>query len=403
MNTNDGISVDFLRGVRVLVVAHYIPGPFAAYLLRHLGAEVIKVEPPFGDLMHQLPPFYQKDGDKHESAFYRAINGGMKSIAVNFKSSDGVEVLRRLIAASNVIIDGNRAGYLERILGSSLHCINPEALHIPITAFGLNGPLKNVAGHDNNILAMAGNLSYGGDAGDSSTGVWGQQLADITAGYVAALQALGWLFGRNNSASATKVNTIDVSMLHAAFSLNQIYLTGMSATGKSPQADQELLNGAMPNYRMYFTKDSRKVFFGPIEHNLFANFATRVERDDLMPLLGKDNSKLREELNSIFASKTLVEWEQTLENVDCCFTPVRTLAQAAEDPQIRALSLVRKCEDNLLVSGYPAGFGNDSLQPKTIGCEAPTLGEHSEEVLKTVLGYEEGEIKRLIQSKAVLG
>jgi crotonobetainyl-CoA:carnitine CoA-transferase CaiB-like acyl-CoA transferase len=116
MMNQELIKVDWLKGVKVLLIAHYIPGPLAAYLLKCLGAEVIKCEPPFYDYMRQLPPFIKGKKGKM-GAYFRALNVGFKSIAVDFKKEDGVEVLKDLIKASDVLIDGNRANYLDKVVG----------------------------------------------------------------------------------------------------------------------------------------------------------------------------------------------------------------------------------------------------------------------------------------------
>jgi alpha-methylacyl-CoA racemase len=229
------IKVDWLKGVKILLIAHYIPGPMAAYLLKCLGAEVIKCEPPFYD----------------------------HSIVVDFKKEGGVEVLKDLIKASDALIDGNRANYLNEVLGEAVSDINPDIIHIPITAYGLKGPMKDIAGHDNNVLSLAGTLSYSSVSVQGTPSIFSAQLADITSGYIAALIAVSSILGKRNSKSNVKIGTVDASMMHAAFFLNQIYVAGMNATGKPPAHSKEFLNGGLPNYAMYLTKDEKSIFFGP--------------------------------------------------------------------------------------------------------------------------------------------
>ena len=393
------------------MIAHYIPGPVAGYLLKWLGAEVIKVEPPFGDLMRQLPPFIEHAaGGEKEAAYFRAINGGMKSISVNFKTGQGLEVLEKLIKRSDVVIDGNRAGYLESILKKSVPSINKEVVYIPITAYGLKGPMRDVAGHDNNILGLAGSLSYGG--GLDSEGlpvVFGSQLADITAGYLAALMAVAGLYSRGNAAcSGAKINTIDVSMLHAAFFLNQIYVAAMSAGQKEqaagPRPGKELLNGGLANYRMYRTKNGKAVFFGPIEPNLFKNFLDKIGRADLLELREESGDKLARELEAVFLTKTREEWVELLKGVDCCLTPVNSLEEALREPQIRALGLVCDTGDEgLRIAGFPAGFTEQGLQPEGLSQKAPLIGEHTREILSGLLGYSDNDMDALFRTGSVKG
>jgi crotonobetainyl-CoA:carnitine CoA-transferase CaiB-like acyl-CoA transferase len=229
-------------------------------------------------------------------------------------------------------------------------------------------------------------------------------LADITSGYIAALIAVSSILGKGNRNSNIKIGTVDVSMLHAAFFLNQIYVAGMNATGKSPVPGKELLNGSSPNYNMYLTKDEKPIFFGPIEPNLFKNFCKAIYREDLMNLLNKDNSRLYNELVSLFKSKNLNEWKNLLHNCDCCFTEVNNLEEAIYYPQIEELGLITEVKDGeygiLSLAGFPAGFTENSLQPDFTE-SAPEPGEHTNEILNGFLSYDPKKIEKLIDNKAV--
>lgn len=392
------LNVDWLKGIKVLLVAHYIPGPLAAYLLRWLGAEIIKVEPPFGDYMRGMPPFI-KNENKKISAYFRALNGGFKSLALDLKSERGIAVLKDLIKNCDLLIDGNRAGYMESLFGASIASINSQIIHVPITGQGLKGPLCDSAAHDNNLLAFSGGLSY-------SDGLFGSQLADITAGYLAAFMGVSGLLARKNNSLQVQPGVIDVSMLHAASFLNQIYIAGMNATGESPEAGKELLNGAAPNYRIYHAKNGERLFFGPIEPKLFKNFCKKIGNDKLFDLLGSDNNKLHQELENIFATKDLDEWATYLKDCDCCFSRVNNLKQAINESQIKELGLVHQVEDKnygkLSLSGFPAGFTSESRQPN-ISAPAPELGEHSIDILINFLKYQDEQLKVLIDEKVVIG
>jgi len=380
------IKIDWLKGVKVLLAAYYIPGPLAAYLLRHLGAEIIKIESPLGDMMRQIPPFI-KNKDNQMAAYFRALNAGFKSIVVDFKTPKGIETLKQLIGKSDVLIDGNRVGYIEKILQEKIHTINPDIIHIPITGYGLKGPQHELAAHDNNVLALAGTLSYGSRDQEEKQGVFGPQIADITSGYIASFMAVSALFGKKNRLATIKPDTIDASMLHAASFLNQIYIAGMNASKKAPDAGSELLNGALPNYTTYKTKDQKTLFFGPIEPHLFKNFCEKINRLDLLDLLTKDYTKLKNELEAIFKTKTLISWKKFLRDTDCCFTPINSLTEATNDEQIKALNLHYETSDKtygkLKLSSFPAGISKESVM---VDCDAPApeLGEHTEEILASL-------------------
>jgi len=399
------VKIDWLKGVRVLMIAHYIPGPMASYLLKNLGAEIIKVEPPFGDYMRQLPPFLEK-GEKRMSTYFRSINAGFKSISINFKDESGVKVLEDLIKKSDVLIDGNRAFYLEKkVLKKKISDINPDLIHIPITAYGLKGPMRDLAGHNNNVLSLAANLSYTPLDEEGKPSVFGVQLADITSGYLAAIMALGAVMGRKNEKSSFHPNLIDASMIHSAFFLNQIYVGAMNTTDVIPKEKRELFNGVLPNYKMYKAKDGGSLFFGPIEINLFKNFCDAIEREDLYKLIKKDNKTLKKELKSLFLTKTLDEWDKLLEDVDCCYSRVNSLEEAVDNEQVKKLGLVSEIKDdtygNLKLAGFPAKFMNEDLEIDTSEM-APELGEHSEQILLEILSYTDLEIEILKKNKTVI-
>lgn len=386
--------------MNVLLVANYIPGPVAAYLLKMLGAKIIKVESPNGgDLFRSM-----KVGprDNRKDAYFQAINGGFKSIAIDLKSNEGINIFKKLIKKCDLLIDGNRAGKLAHLLREEIHDINQNIIHIPITAYGLKGPMKDVAGHDNNILGLAGVLSYTSSAKNGLPSIYGTQIADITSGYLAALTGMAAYFGKRvGNTDNQALNTIDVSMLHAAFFLNQIYVPAMDVTKKSPIPDKELLNGGLPNYRSYMAKD-KAIFFGPIEPALFGNFCKKIEREDL--LKSKDSNFLHQELESIFKSKTVNEWRNFLDGVDCCFTPINSLEEATHEKQIRELGLVNKSEgaENILKVGFPAGFSKESLRPYGEMDNSPQLGEHTREIMNKHLGYTKEQIDELYNSETVI-
>jgi crotonobetainyl-CoA:carnitine CoA-transferase CaiB-like acyl-CoA transferase len=396
---NDLIKIDFLAGYRVLLVAHYVPGPMAAYLLRCLGAEVIKVEPPSRDMLRAFPPFVNgKNGQM--SAWFRSLNAGFRSVNCDFKTEKGRQMLKDLVKVSDVLIDGNRPGYLTKVLGATPEEVSDKIIYVPISAHGQSGPFRDMAGHDNNVMAMAGNLSYTAPGQDGLPAPFSAPIADINSGYMAAFLAVAALLGRKNTESETPVRTIDASMLHAAFFLNQMQVAAMNVVPDPPQAGKAWMNGGMANYAPYATKDGKSVFFGPIEPGLFANFARAIDRDDLNDLLYSKNDQLKEELKQIFASKTAAEWEGLLEEVDCCCTVVCSLDEAMDHPQIKAMGLTQEVHDpkygKLKLAGFPAGFGPEGKPPE-VPKSAPEAGEDTEWVLREVLGYSNAGIAKFLK------
>lgn len=394
---NTPIKIDFLAGYRILLVAHYVPGPMAAYLLRCLGAEVIKVEPPSQDMLRMFPP-YVKGNDRQMSAWFRSLNAGFRSITCDFKSESGKQVLRDLVSKCDVLIDGNRPGYLSKVMGATPEEVSDTIVYIPISAHGQSGPLRDTAGHDNNLMALAGNLSYTAPGENGLPAPFSAPVADINAGYMAAFLAVAALLSRPNAHSHSPVRTIDASMLHAAFFLNQMQVAAMNVVPEPPQAGKAWMNGGMANYAPYATQDGKSVFFGPIEPGLFAKFARAINRDDLNDLLYSENEILKQELTTIFASKTAAEWEALLAGIDCCCTVVKTLEEAMAHEQIQALGLVQEVDDpaygKLKMAGFPAGFGPEGSPPE-VPVKAPEAGEDTEWVLREVLGYSAEDIEKV--------
>ncbi len=407
MTSEKPIDVTFLRGIRVLLVGYYVPCPFAAWLLRGLGAEIVKVEPPFGDLMRQLPPFLKGRSGPTMSAFFRALNGGFGSIAIDFKKAAGVEVLRDLVKNCDIVLDGNRHGYLEKLLGGPLAAIRPDIIHVPVTGYGLRGPMADLACHDNNALALNGTLSFA----NPGAAVFGVQVADILAGTTAATMALAALCGRLRGTTRPELNVIDASMLHAANALTLMHMPTLAALGRPPAPGQELLNGGLPNYRIYRTADGRALCFGPIEPKLFANFCEKVARPDLLDLfnrLGNDDAAtaaLHAALEKTFANSNLATWKVMLRDCDCCTTPVNDLREAVADEHLRALGLAFEIDDaefgRLCLGGFPAGFTSASRQPTGLDAPAPGIGQHTTAILHDVIRYDESRIATLLADGAV--
>ena len=394
------VPVRLLEGIKVCLCAHYIPGPLAANLLQALGAEIIKVEPPNYDLIRMFPPYFQR-GQKNMGAWFRALNGGFQSMVLDFKQAEGIRAFARLLDRCDVLIDGNRPGFLSGRLQVDIAQRFPNLVYLPISAYGQHGPLRNVAGHDGNILALAGSLSYTSSAAGGLPALFSAPVVDILSAHTAALCAVAGVAGRDRGAAGPRV--FDVSMLHNAMSLNQLQIAGMNLHPAPPVHDQAWMNGGLPNYTVYATADGQAVFFGPIEEHLFQLFSKAVNRDDLPALLYADNAKLSQELKLLFQSRTRSEWEDVLDGVDCCFSVVNNLGDAQTHPQVQALGLIQTVEDHdfgpISLTAFPAGFGPDS-NPALLPQDAPEPGQHTQEILRVLLGYSDGEILDMLASGA---
>ncbi len=397
------MKADFLKGYSVLLNAHYIPGPLAAWFLGNLGARIIKLEPPGGDLFRHVPPFFHGEKGKI-SAYFRALNGGFESISVNLKEPAGKEIFSALLKRSDVYIDGNRPGFVEKLTGKSVDEINPDVVFVPITGYGLSGPDYLKACHDGNCMAESGTLSHHGDAERGFSPPLGIQAVDLTAGMVAACTCMAMLLGKKNPDCHTRANVCDSSMLDAALLLNQIYISKFSADQKEMKPGKEWLNGGRGYYSTYQTSDKRAIFFAAIEPKLFQNFAEKIGRMDLLEIRQKseqDPQLLIAELEKIFAARTLAQWQNELEHCDCCFSTVRKVGEAFDAPQIKHRDLIKEVNDpswgKMQQLCYPGLFAGEIVEPAQT---APDIGQQTKQILEE-LGFEAEKIKQLIESKVV--
>jgi crotonobetainyl-CoA:carnitine CoA-transferase CaiB-like acyl-CoA transferase len=395
------VEIDWLKGVRVVLIGHYVPAPMAAYFLRMLGAEVIKVEQDQGDYLRQVGLAENADRQSF-SPMFRMLNAGFKSVGLQWKTPQGAEILKNILANTDILLDGGRMKSLEKALGMPPEQVSDRLIYIPITAYGQKGPMANLAGHDNNILALAGNLSYTQKNADGLPTVFSAPVADLFAGQMAAFGALAALIGQDRGNKG--IRKIDASMLHAGFFLNLLELAARNDQGAEiPKPETAWMNGGRADYQSYRCKDGKVIFFGLLEAWALKRFLDAIERAEIL-IQTNDQQAFKESLRMLFLERNQAEWVELGRIHDACITPVNDLEAALEDPQIQALGLMQTVEDpdlgQLELPGFPLGFGESSLPPQ-LPNSAPRLGEHTREVLADLLGYKEEQIAGL-QRKGIV-
>lgn len=387
-----------LLSPKILLLGSYVPAPLTAYLLRSMGAEVLKVETDQGDHLRHIGAV-GPDPETKMSPMFRALNAGFRSIALQWKQPAGAAILRQLIAQAHIIIDGNRRGTLEKALGQSPESISPLIIYVSLTAYGLSGPLSHLAGHDNNILALAGNLSYTDHNTEGLPAPFSAPVADILAGQSAAFAAVTALLAR--AQGNTQPIRIDASMLHAGFFLNLLAVSESNQPDwQPPQPGQAWMNGGRADYSSYRTADNKAIFFGLLEPWALQRFLMSIGMDECIPLIHQQD-QLRPHLTALFATKTQAEWIQIGTDLDACITPINDLNQAIHHPQIQHLGLVQQVHDprlgTLQLPTLPFAFGPDSHQP-TLPTTAPQLGEHTTQILKEWLNYTQDQITQTLKT-----
>ena len=238
-----------LEGIRVIELARILAGPWAGQTLADLGAEVIKVEAPEGDDTRRWgPPFIDREGDR-SAAYFHACNRGKKSITCDFRTPEGQEVVRRLVADADVVIENFKVGGLAKygLDWESLREVNPRLIYCSITGFGQTGPYAHRAGYDFIIQGMAGLMSVTGEPEGQPQKV-GVAVTDIFTGVYAATAILAALMQRGRTGAG---QMIDMALMDVATSIMANQAMNYLATGRAPQK----MGNAHPNLAPYAVFD----------------------------------------------------------------------------------------------------------------------------------------------------
>ncbi|MBX3420337.1 MAG: CoA transferase [Pirellulaceae bacterium] len=315
-----------LDGCRIIDLSLLLPGPLATLILRDLGAQVTKVEPPFpGDTMSLWPP---KVGSV--SASYMALNRGKEVVSLNLKDTTDRERFLELVRGADVVVEGFRPGVMDRLgFGYQQLCkLDPRIILCSITGYGQSGPYSQRAGHDLGYQAMAGVLSL---TGGEQPSVPQLQVADTAAGsYATVMLILAALIERQQSGHGRH---IDVSMSEQLLPLMTAAYAMAGALGKDPRRDGELLTGGAPCYRIYRTSDGHHVTLGALEPKFWQKAVRQLGLPELAmsPYHGGAGADaVIQQLTELFASKTREEWITIFGSSDACFEPVLSLAEVRE-------------------------------------------------------------------------
>jgi formyl-CoA transferase len=392
-----------LEGYRILDLSRVLAGPYCTMMLGDLGAEVIKVERPGSgdDTRAWGPPFVG-----NESAYYLCANRNKKSITVNLKSEKGRKIIRELTKVSDVLVENYKVGELiELDLGyDSLKQLNPGLVYCSITGYGQNGPDKDLPGYDFIIQGRGGVMSITGEPGGEPMKV-GVAIVDVTAGLYAANAIQAALLAR---ARIGKGQFIDVSLLDAQAAWLANVASSYLLSGKRPGR----FGNAHPTIVPYQSFKADDGFFclavgndgqwqklcrvlGREEWATDPRFATnpaRVQhREILVPLL-----------QDIFASKDIASWLREIAGGGIPCGPVQTLDAVFADPQVLARDMIwsvpHPTAGEVRLVGSPL-----KLSETPVACRShpPLLGEHTEEVLVSLLGYSRDEVGRLRAERAI--
>ncbi|MCF8034070.1 MAG: CoA transferase [Desulfarculaceae bacterium] len=373
-----------LNGLKVLDLSMNLPGPYLTWLLASLGAEVLKLENPAGgDYARGI------GGGPEESPYFAAVNRGKKSLALNLKEPDGVEVFFKLLKDHDLLVEGFRPGVMDSLgLGyGRLSQTQPRLIQVSISGYGQQSPMGDRAGHDINYLALAGVLGMTG-ARDGDLAIPGVQMADLAGGSLLGL--VGLLAALHQRERTGQGQLVDTSMFDGSISLATMIFAGMSAGQDDPRPGGMTLNGRYPCYNLYRTKDNAWFSLGALEPKFWQNFCAALERPDLVARQFA-GSEAVDEVAAIFASRTRAQWARFWNGHDACCEPVLSLPEAAQSPLAREREMIAETPGGPQLA-CPLKL---SASPDQAGGPAPGLGQHTREVL-AALGYDPTTIEEMI-------
>ena len=380
-----------LEGLRVIDLSLFLPGPMLTQTMADHGAEVIKVETvDEGEPSRNIG--LKRDG---VSVWFVNTHRGKKSLTLNLKTAEGVEILMRLAERADVLVEAFRPGVVDR-LGIGYRAVAeraPKIVYASIAAFGQTGPYVRRPAHDLAVEALAGVLSVnlGHDDRPFNPGLQG---ADMLASSTALAGILMALYRRHETGRG---DYLDIAMMDSLIAAMPNNLGPVFAEGRAPVAKHERSWGGYAMFRPYETKDGRWIVLGGVEMKFTTNLLVALDRPDLIALCtlppGPDQDPVKEFFTATFKTKTREQWVEWFDGRDICFGPVNSLREAFDDPQVIARGMRLVDHRGWEHVGTPIKFADE---PGQQSFEAPAHGAHSEEIIRS-LGFDDAELRAMSQ------
>ncbi|OGA17850.1 MAG: CoA-transferase [Betaproteobacteria bacterium RIFCSPLOWO2_02_FULL_66_14] len=403
-----------LSHIRVLDLSRVLAGPWAGQNLADLGAEVIKVERPgAGDDSRAYGPPWIKDRDGRDtsdSAYFTSANRGKKSITVDLSKPQGQAIVRELARVCDALIENYKFGDLGRYgLGyEDLRPLNPRLVYCSVTGFGQTGPYRDRPGYDFMIQGMGGMMSVTGEP-DGAPGGGPQRagvpVADIITGMYASIAICAALAHRAETGAGQH---LDLALLDSQIAMLAYQNTNYFSTGTPPRRIGNLHPNIVP-YQPFRTSDG-EVILACGNDNLYRKFCeaagcAELARDPRFATNGQrvgNRAELTRLLQAVFVERSTSEWIELLEAAGVPNGPINDIAQVFEEPQVKARGIRIEAEHPvagpLAMVASPMRFSATPLEHKV---PPPLLGQHTDEILRALLGKSDGEIRRLRADRIV--
>ena len=404
------MSAQPLKGLKVLDLSRVLAGPWCTQLLADMGAEVVKIEQPGAgdDTRHWGPPWHEHEGER-VAAYFLAANRGKKSVALDFSTEEGADIVRRMAVEADVLVENFRVGGLEKygLDAASLRKANPRLIYASVTGFGQDGPYANRAGYDYIIQAMGGMMSVtglpDGEPGGGPLKV-GVAIADIFTGMYTASAILAALHERKGTGEGAH---IDMALFDTQLAVLANQASNAMVSGRDPQR----LGNGHPNIVPYqpFTASDQPLVIAVGNDRQFAKLAklcghpewAQDERFATNAARVANREAIVAKVGAVIADQPAAHWLDKLLEAGIPAGPINKITQALDDPQAQhrgarqqrgagALGAVPMVGSPIHIDGVRA---DAPLAP-------PALGEHSDEVLGNWL---DADTLDALRAKGVVG
>lgn len=391
-------------GVRILDFTRYLAGPYGTYQLALLGADVIKIESHEGDET-RISPADRAWAERKMAPSFLSMNGNKRSITLDLRRKEAIEVVKRLVAAADVVWENFRGGVMDRLgLGyEALSAINPRLIYCGVSGFGRTGPEKTTAAFDGKLQAMSGIMSITGEPAAGPTRA-GFALCDTIGGITAALAVASALYQRTHTGRG---QLVDVAMLDAALAFIAGPVSEYTVAGVE---QRQIGNGSVsrkPTASRFRCGDGY-IVLAVLTEKQFQGLMKTIGRPDALadprfkdwPARTANEPALRQIIEEALASEDPRAWEARLTAADVPCGSIWKVHEIVGHPQLEHRDVLQTIDSRygpmrLVGAGFRLEHGGPGIDR-----EPPLLGEHTDEILKEA-GYDAEEIERLRRDRVV--